>query len=60
MLASAKEYNLSEEEEAHSLFIFDIRFGRNEEKMIQSEWLIRTDVHTLVDFTRNLFLVYLV
>jgi hypothetical protein len=60
VLASAKEYNLSEEEEAHSLFIFDIRFGRNEEKMIQSEWLIRTDVHTLVDFTRNLFLVYLV
>ena len=60
MLASAKEYNLSEEEEAHSLFIFDIRFGRNEEKTIQSEWLIRTDVHTLVDFTRNLFLVYLV
>jgi hypothetical protein len=60
VLASAREFNLSEEEEAHDLLRFDIRFGRIDEKTIQNERLIRTDVHSLIDFTRNLFLVYLV
>jgi hypothetical protein len=60
VLASAREYNLSEEEEAHDLLRSDIRFGSIDKKN-DSERAADTYRRTYPNrFTRNLFLVYLV